>query len=51
MTMEEDAFFALVTSKHRKGRVLRAPRALGFTILEYSKAHMLFLHYKVMKVK
>ena len=49
VTMEPDAFLALTTVRHRKGRVLRAPRALGFTILEYSKAHMLHLHYKVMK--
>ena len=50
VTMEQDAFLGLTTTRHRKGRVLRAPRALGFTILEYSKAHMVFLHYKVMKV-
>ena len=49
VTMEPDALLGLTTTKHRKGRVLKAPRALGFTILEYSKTHMLFLHYKVLK--
>ena len=51
VTMEEDEFFALSTAEHRKARVLKAPRALGFTILEYSKAHMFHLHYEVIKRK
>jgi hypothetical protein len=46
---EEDGFLGGVHIKTRNGVVLKSPRWIGQTILDYAKAHMFRFHYGVMK--
>ena len=47
--MNEEAFFGLANVKPRKDTVNTAAKAVAFTILEYSKEHMIDIHYNVIK--